>query len=370
MQTQITPILSATKLLNAYKKWKQTHKDYYMRKYRLSRNLYKSKLYNSQKKKENALLLSNKSGLYLLVKNKLKSKHTIKTLELTDNTLTSDRALIAEEFNKYFNSVYDTKNFENIDINIDQHDKIIISRTQCKSSVQLLRRSKGCGIDGIPILFWTNTVEFINDHLSKLFTMFCNNRFIQEIWQINIIRPLYKRKGNTNTMKNYRPIWNLWTLLRVFEKSIFPILENATKSKFSNLQYGFTKSRSTINNLLDCYSYTYKRLDQKLPNNIITVDFAKAFDKVNFKHLLEKCLNFGISYSMVGLLKCFLYNRKQIVIIEDNRSSELPITSGVPQGSSLSPILFKIYIDDLFKETFNHKILGFVDDIKHSEILE
>lgn len=206
MQTQITPILSATKLLNAYKKWKQTHKDYYMRKYRLSRNLYKSKLYNSQKKKENALLLSNKSGLYLLVKNKLKSKHTIKTLELTDNTLTSDRALIAEEFNKYFNSVYDTKNFENIDINIDQHDKIIISRTQCKSSVQLLRRSKGCGIDGIPILFWTNTVEFINDHLSKLFTMFCNNRFIQEIWQINIIRPLYKRKGNTNTMKNYRPI--------------------------------------------------------------------------------------------------------------------------------------------------------------------
>ena len=349
----------------SYRKWTQTKKEYYYNKYKLLKSHYKAKLFNAQKKKESALLLNHKSGLYKLLKQKLKTNNNIKSLTTSGGTDTSELKIIAEEFNNYFISVYDSNNFKDTDIKEDSHDRIIISRTQVRTSVTLLRRSKGFGVDGIPMLYWTNTIEYIDSYLSVLFTMFCNHKFVPDEWHISVVRPLYKRAGDVKLAKNYRPISNLCTLLRVFERSLLGFLENVANPNICPLQYGFTKCRSTTNNLLDCYYHVEANLDLKIPTTIVTIDFAKAFDKVNLKILLDKCLKIGMSHSLVGILKCLLYNRKQIVLIDGFYSTERRIPSGVPQGSILSPILFKIYTNDLFMTTFNHKILGFADDIKH-----
>ena len=95
--------------------------------------------------------------------------------------------------------------------------------------------------------------------------------------------------------------------------------------------------------------------------DLVLLDFSKAFDKVSHQKLLLKLHRYGIRGPTLKWIQAFLSDRTQTVVIDNEKSATVPVTSGVPQGSVLGPILFLIYINDLSDKT-RSKVRLFADD--------
>ena len=105
-------------------------------------------------------------------------------------------------------------------------------------------------------------------------------------------------------------------------------------------------------------------LDNKTQIGAILLDFAKAFDKVPHKRLLSKLTSYGITGNTYNWITFFLSNHKQRVSVNGALSDITDVTSGVPQGSVLGPILFLLYINDMndINENVQSSIRLFADD--------
>ena len=156
--------------------------------------------------------------------------------------------------------------------------------------------------------------------------------------------PIFK-KGDDTDVNNYRPISLLPAISKIIEKGIYNQTYNyfdQNKIFFAH-QYGFRKQHSTELAVLELVDRTIYNLDNdETPINIF-LDLSKAFDTLNHIILLNKLHHYG----SLNLFKSYLQNRKQYVVINNAKSETLDITTGVPQGSILGPLLFIIYIIDL-----------------------
>ena len=113
-------------------------------------------------------------------------------------------------------------------------------------------------------------------------------------------------------------------------------------------------------------------VDEGQSVDVVYLDFAKAFDKVPIGRLVEKCRALGIDNRVLAWIQEWLRGRKQRVSIAGQHSTWLPVTSGVPQGSVLGPLLFVLYINDIDEvlDLANTFVWKFADDTKASQVVE
>ena len=232
-------------------------------------------------------------------------------------------------------------------------------------SIADLPSSSAPGPDGIPTLLLKKCTQGLKRPLYLLWRASLDSGRVPYELKKGLITPIFKG-GERSTPKNYRPVVLTSQLSKVFEKIVVKnIVDHLERQNLYNeTQHGFRRGRSCLSQLLEHYHMIVAALAEGSCVDVIYLDFAKAFDKVDHKVLLRKLRRIGIEGKLLKWIQSFLTGRKQAVVVDGAKSIDSEVISGVPQGSVLGPLLFLIHMYDIDAEVAHASLSSFADDTR------
>ena len=222
-----------------------------------------------------------------------------------------------------------------------------------------IKKATGCA--NIPGKF----LRLAHNELTTLLTSLINNcmkcGIFPEYMKLADVSPIYKKSDNL--MKgNYRPVSVLTTLSKLYESTMNDQLLCHFVSILNDLLNVFRKGHSCQTLLVKCIGDWKLALDENKHVGVLFTDLSKAFDCLPHSLLLAKLNAYGLDMSACNLIGSYLSNRKQRVEIGNARSKWISLSKGVPQGSILGPLLFNIFINDMYMFMDECTLYNYADD--------
>ena len=227
-----------------------------------------------------------------------------------------------------------------------------------------LKRKKAIGLDQLPSSLLKDSANEIAIPLAHIINLSLNSTSIPTSWKRAKVIPVFKN-GSAEDVSNYRPISVLPILSKIMERAVFTQLSEylETNKLLTKCQFGYRSKRSTECPATQQFVDNIRReVDKGNLVGAVFVDLSKAFDTVGHATLIEKLRRYGINESELSWFIDFLFNRSQVVEIDQSKSDPHSLLSGVPQGSILGPLLFLIYFNDLPDCLTEAKIIMYADD--------
>jgi hypothetical protein len=291
---------------------------------------------------------------------------------MMENGIEIPKVNLAERFAKFFDSkIKNVVDHVTLDDNVYNGIKklncqnlFFMGRAAITESLKLLKVKNSEGFDRIPQRILADGADVLIGPLAGLFDRIYHQKTVPDQWLVAKTIPVFKNKGDSNSIENYRPIANLCSSSKIFEKLLLKrILDLQTENNCDLTginQHGFKKGKSTATISLTIQSLIARALDDDNFVLMSSLDLSSAFDVVNINLLLKRLNIVGLPTDVVSLIEVWLRDRFYYVSIDGSNSTLFNLLLGTVQGSILGPILYAIFVAPLFDLEY---LEGFADDM-------
>ncbi len=227
-----------------------------------------------------------------------------------------------------------------------------------------LRIDKSAGPDKMHPRLLKELADVIVEPLTIIFKSSVKMGIVPQQWKDAVVTPIFK-KGSKADPANYRPVSLTSIICKLLERIISDAITQHLENNLLTCkeQHGFTKGKSTVTNLTEALDVWTEAVSHNIPVDVIFLDYSKAFDVVPHERLLLCAESLGLQGNILKWIKNFLSNRRQRVAVNGELSNWSTVTSGVPQGSVIGPLLFTLFVSTIPEEVSSHLSM-FADDTK------